>query len=187
MQNPILIDVAKELETERLILRMPQPGDGAAVNEAIRASIKEMKPWLPFVQTTPTVEETESNLREAYSHFVKRTSLRYLIFRKDNNEFVGSTGYHNIDWDVPKLELGYWIDTRYAGKGYMTEAIQKLTEYAQHDLKMRRVVIQCESENKRSRSIPEKLGFELEGILKNDDLSVDGKRLTDTCIYAKVR
>ena len=39
---------------------------------------------------------------------------------------------------------------------------------------------------KNDNGNPEKLGFELEGILRNDDLSADGKKLTDTCIYAKV-
>ena len=32
----------------------------------------------------------------------------------------------------------------------------------------------------------EKLGYELEGTLKNDDLSADGKKVTDTCLYAIV-
>ncbi len=185
--NPILREIATILETERLILRMPQPGDGIPVNAAIRASLKELKPWLPFVQTVPTVEDTELNIRDAHANFLKRTSLRYLIFHKETKEFVGTTGFQNIDWVVPKLSIGYWIDTRHSGQGYMVEAIRRLTDYALEELEIRRVEIQCETENKKSRSIPEKLGYTLEGILRNDDVSVDGKRLTDTCIYARIK
>jgi len=36
-----------------------------------------------------------------------------------------------------------------------------------------------------SKRIPEKLGFTLEGILRNDCLSADGKEVRDTSIYAK--
>lgn len=55
------------------------------------------------------------------------------------------------------------------------------------DLRARRLEIRCESTNTKSRTIPEKLGYELEGILRNEDFSADGKKLTDTCVYAKIQ
>lgn len=185
--NSILKEVAEELETERLILRMPKPGDGTVVNAAITSSLDELKPWLPFALEEPSVEDTEINTREAYAKFIKRENLRYLIFIKENGEFVGNTGFHNIDWNVPKVEIGYWIDTKHSGKGYMREAVEKLTHFATDDLGCRRVEIQCESENHKSRAIPEKIGYQLDGILKNDDVSVDGNHLTHTCIYSWVK
>jgi ribosomal-protein-serine acetyltransferase len=93
----------------------------------------------------------------------------------------------NTNWHVPKFEIGYWIDTRYSGNGYMTEAVQGITSFAFNELKARRVEIRCDSRNVKSRAIPERLGFTLEGVLKNDDISVDGNGLRDTCVYAKVK
>lgn len=184
--NTVLIDVPTMIETERLELRMPQPGDGRAVNAAINASLSELQPWLGFARSNPSVEETETNTREAHAKFITRESLRYLIFLKDTDEFVGSTGFHNIDWSVPKFEIGYWIDTRMSGNGYMAEAVGELTELALNELNGKRVEIRCESTNDKSRAVPERLGYELEGILRNEDLSVDGERLTDTCVYGKI-
>ncbi|SFF55469.1 Protein N-acetyltransferase, RimJ/RimL family [Halobacillus alkaliphilus] len=184
--NPILKDVRTEIETERLVLKMPVPGDGAVVNKAIQDSREQLRPWLGFVQEVPTPEDTEVNTREAHAKFLTRENLRYLIFLRENGEFVGSTGFHNINWEIPKLEIGYWINTSKSGKGYMREAVASLTEYAFKELKCVRVEIRCESENLKSRSIPERLGYDLEGILRNEELSVDGQRLTDTYIYAKV-
>ncbi|KMM38005.1 acetyltransferase [Alkalihalobacillus macyae] len=184
--DPLLMEIDTQLETERLLLRMPRPGDGTVVNKAIKSSVAELKPWLGFVQELPTVEETELNTREAHIKFLKRESLRYLIFLKETNEFVGSTGFHNIHWSIPKLEIGYWIDTSYSGNGYMTEAVGKLTDFALDQLRCRRIEIRCDRENDRSRAVPERLGFSLEGILKNEDLSIDGSKITDTCVYAKV-
>lgn len=66
----------------------------------------------------------------------------------------------------------------------MSEAVKNLTELGLIHIKFKRIEIRCESTNLRSRSIPERLGFELEGILKNDELSADSSKLTDTCIYA---
>jgi ribosomal-protein-serine acetyltransferase len=67
------------------------------------------------------------------------------------------------------------------------EAVQGISTFAFNELEARRIEIRCDSKNEKSRKIPERLGFTLEGILKNDAISVDGKGLRDTCIYAKVK
>ncbi|SDQ56418.1 GNAT family N-acetyltransferase [Virgibacillus salinus] len=187
--NPLLLDVPLQLETDRLILRAPlQTGDGKIVNQAIRESFFELKAWLPFAQELPTVEETEINLRNAHINFLKRESFRFLIFDKESNDFIGTTSIQGgIDWDIPKCEIGYWINTKFSGNGYMTEAVEKLANFGLNNIKFRRIEIRCESTNLKSRAIPEKLGFVLEGTLRNDDLSADGSRLTDTCFYSIIK
>jgi ribosomal-protein-serine acetyltransferase len=182
--KPILLEFPHQIETERLLLRLPKPGDGKEVNEAIRSSIKELQPWMPFAQSIPEVEETESNIREAHAKFIIREDLRFLIYHKEEGYFIGSTGLHRMDWDVPKCEIGYWIKTSESKKGYVTEAILALTQFAFHELDMKRVEIQCDSRNERSRKVAERVGFGLEGILKNDDKGLDGS-LRDTCIFAR--
>jgi RimJ/RimL family protein N-acetyltransferase len=186
--NPILIDVPSQLETERLLLRAPlQSGEGKTVNAAIKDSHPELKAWLPFAQTLPTPEETEANLREAHVNFLKRESLRYLIFHKQTKAFIGTMSLHELDWQIPKGEIGYWIATKHSGHGYMVEAVKALTSLGMEKLKFRRIDIRCESTNDKSRSLAERAGFKLEGTLRNEDFSADGKRVTDTCIYAIVQ
>lgn len=185
--NPILVDIPFRVETERLILQAPQQsGEGSIVNEAIKDSFNELKAWLPFAQNLPTGEETEANLREAHINFLKRKSFRFLILKKDINEFIGITSFEGVVWDIPKCEIGYWINSKFSGNGFMLEAVKELSKIGLNQLKFKRIEIRCESTNFKSRAIPEKLGFELEGTLKNDDLSADGSKLTDTCIYAIV-
>ena len=183
--KPLLGDMPLQLTTERLVIRAPhQSGDGIIVNQAIRNSYHELKEWLPFAQNLPDVAETEKNLREAHIDFIKRESFRFLIFRKDTNEFIGTTSLHGINWDIPKCEIGYWIHTRYSGNGYMTEAVRELVYFGLNQIQFKRMEVRCESTNYKSRFIPEKLGFQLEGVLRNEDLSADGCRLTDTCVYS---
>ena len=185
--NPILIEFPTEFYTERLLIRMPKPGDGNAVFNAIQASIHELKPWMPFAQNEQSEQQTEINIRNAYVKFINRDDLRLHIFLKDTGEFIASSGLHRINWDVPKFEIGYWIDSRFSEKGYITEAVQGISNFAFSELNARRIEIRCDSKNEKSRKIPEKLGFTLEGILKNDAVSADGKGLRDTCIYAKIK
>lgn len=183
--NSILLNLPSEVEAARLILRAPSySGDGEEVNKAIKDSIHELRQWLPFAQEIPTLEETEISLREAHIKFLERESFRFLIFHKDSQEFIGTASLQSVDWEVRKCEIGYWIHTKFSGNGYITEAVKTLMEYGINELGFNRLEIRCESANLPSRAIPEKLGFKLEGILVNEDLSADGKNLTDTCIYA---
>lgn len=183
--NPILKEFAAEFETERLLIRMPKPGDGKAVYGAIQASLPELKPWMPFANIEQTEEDVEANIREAYAKFIKREDLRLLVFDKESGTLIASSGLHRINWSVPKFEIGYWIDSRYSGKGYMTEAVQGIIHFAVSELSAKRIEIRCDSRNVKSRAVPERLGFTLEGILRNDDLSVNGE-LRDTCVFAKI-
>jgi len=186
MTKAILQDFPHEFFTERLLIRLPLPGDGKAVYEAIQASKDELKPWLEFAQYDQTVEQTEANVREAHVEFLKRTDMRLHIFHRETKAFVGCTGLHAIDWEVPKFEIGYWIDTRQTGKGYITEAVQGLTVFAFQTLHANRLEIRCDAKNKKSRAIPERLNFSLEGILHKDAVEIGGSGLRDTCVYAKV-
>jgi RimJ/RimL family protein N-acetyltransferase len=185
--NPILLDFPTEFKTDRLQIRMPMPGDGKVMFEAINASIEDLKPWLPFAHIDQTEEDVEINIREAHLKFLKREDLRLLVFLKETGELIASSGLHRINWDIPKFEIGYWIDSRHSGKGYMTEAVQGITDFAVNELKARRIEIRCDTRNKKSSAIPERLGFTLEGILRSDSLKIGSTtELRDTCVYAKV-
>jgi RimJ/RimL family protein N-acetyltransferase len=183
--KPILREFPEEFTTQRLLIRKPLPGDGKAVYDAIQASLNELKPWMPWAHMNQTEEDVEANIRESYVKFLSREDLRLLVFNKETGDFIASSGLHRIDWAVPKFEIGYWIDTRHSGKGYITEAAEAITSFAFNELKAKRVEIRCDTKNTRSRAIPEKLGFTLEGILKNDSLSVEIKKPRDTCVFAK--
>lgn len=186
MKNPILKDFPAEFTTERLLIRMPLPGDGVAVYQAIMHSLQDLKPWMPFANQPQTEEDVEANIRESHIRFLKREDLRLLVFLKETGGLVVSSGLHRIDWSVPKFEIGYWVDSRFSGKGYVTEAVEGISSFAFEQLHARRIEIRCDSTNVKSRAVPERLGFALEGILKNDAVNVDNE-LRDTCIYAKTK
>ncbi|MDH4422242.1 MULTISPECIES: GNAT family N-acetyltransferase [Bacillus] len=185
--NPLLFDFPSEFYTERLFIRMPKPGDGKVVYDAIQASMQELKPWMVFAQKEQTAEEIEESIRKSHIQFLQREDLRLLVFSKETGEFIASSGLHRINWDIPQFEIGYWIDSRFSGKGYMVEAAKGITDYAFSELKANRVEIRCDSLNKKSRAIPEKLGFKLEGILESASVAVDSNRLRDMCVFAMTR
>ncbi|GGA78035.1 GNAT family N-acetyltransferase [Ornithinibacillus halotolerans] len=185
--NPILIDFPSEFETERLVIRMPMPGDGEVVYESKQVSKKELLPWMAWAHRDGTLEEEEINIREAHINFLTRQDLRLLVFDKETGVLVANSGLHRIDWKSRKFEIGYWVDSRHSGKGYITEAVQGITNFAFHELQANRVEIRCDANNLKSRAVAERVGYDLEGILRKDSYDVYGKELRDTCLYALVK
>ena len=185
--DAILRDFPNSFETERLTIRCPQPGDGAEVNAAVLESLNELRPWMAWAQTAPTLAESEANLRKAHTDFLLREKLRLLLFLKDTNTLVGSTGLHNIDWAVPKFEIGYWVRTSYAGQGYISEAVAGITDFAFQTLGAKRVAIYCDAKNERSAAVARRLGFVHEGTLRCDGRSPATNELRDTLVFAKVK
>jgi RimJ/RimL family protein N-acetyltransferase len=179
-------DFPDSFESERLTIRAPKVEDTPEVWKSICNSLPVFKEWFPWAQTEPILAEREENIREAVANFITRKDLRFHLYLKETGEFIGSTGLHRIDWTLPKFEIGYWLDTKFEGHGYMSEAVERLTQFAFEELGARRVEIRCDEENVKSRSVAERVGFTLEGTLRQDSLSPDGNVLRNTCIYAKI-
>ncbi|MGF7033659.1 RimJ/RimL family protein N-acetyltransferase [Paenibacillus mucilaginosus] len=184
--NPILIPFSEEFETERLMLRAPRWGEGVLVNEAIRESVNELKPWLPFARKLPSVEESEIYVRKARLNFLERTDLVLHLFDKTTGEFVGSCGFHRFDWTIRKFEIGYWLRTARTGEGLMTEAVNGLVAFAVRELEANRLEIRCSSLNRGSQRVAERAGFTLEGTLRSALIEESGG-LGDLRVYSKVK
>lgn len=180
-------EIPDSFESERLIIRAPELDDAVDVWNAIRNSHSALREWMPFAQGSPELEDTIESLRQSIADFIVRKDLRLHVYLKESGEFVGSSGLHRINWSIPKFEIGYWLNTKFEGHGYMTEAVSRIAQFAFDDLGARRVEIQCDEENIKSRTVAERADFILEGTLKHDSLSVDGKSLRNTCIYAKIK
>ena len=182
---PLLLDFPDTFETERLTIRAPRAGDGTEVNAAVLESLTELRPWMPWARTAPTLKESEANIRGAVAKFLSREDLRLLLFIKKTGTLVGSSGLHRIDWSVPRFEIGYWARTSYAGRGYMTEAVTGITTFARDHLGARRVEIRMDARNERSWRVAERAGFTLEGVIRHERRALDGT-LADGRIYAKI-
>lgn len=174
-----------ELITERLIIRSPSLEDATVLRDAIEESIEELKVWMPWADHIPSLEESLENCSMAVENFKKGKDYRLHIFLKEPNIFLGGSGLHRADWSVPKFEIGYWIRTSYAGKGYVTEAVKKITEYAMEELKAKRIEIMMSTKNEKSWHVAKRAGYTFEGVLRNHCRNIDGT-LRDTKVYSIV-
>ncbi len=187
--KPILIDLPMPIKTPRLLIRPPQMDDSNAVNSAIIESFDELHEFMDWANTKPSLKETEAYIQQALDNWIlKKNDEPYLplfMFDKVSDVFIGATGYHHYVWTVPCLETGYWIRSSHLGQGLMTEAINALTQYAFKQLAIKRIAITCDVYNTRSKKIPERLHYTLEGVLKCHRRKPISGELSDTLVYAK--
>ena len=184
--DALLLDFPESFESDRLTIRAPRKGDGPEVNAAIRETFDDLKAWMPWAQQMPTLEESEIFVRRAQCQFSAREDLTLFLFLKGTDTLVGGSGLHRINWDIPKFEIGYWCRKRFQGQGYVTESTEAIAKFAFETLGAKRVEIRCDLKNVRSQHIPDRLGFKLEGTLRNDALSPSGE-LRDTLVFAKIK
>lgn len=182
--NPILIDIPMPVETPRLILRNVLPGDGQAMFDAKKDSFEELRRWMPWANELGTVEDSEMVARENHAKFIMREDMMMLGFSKKTDELVVSTGLHRMNWDLRIFEIGYWVRTPEAGKGYASETTNALIRYAFNALSANKVIICHASGNDASARIIEKLGFEKEGVFIQDARLPDGS-IVDHHWYAR--
>jgi ribosomal-protein-alanine N-acetyltransferase len=96
------------------------------------------------------------------------TLFKVWIFKRDEpDKIIGSVSLSNIVTGAfLSCHLGYRLDQQEQGKGYMTEAIKLITDYAFHELKLHRVEANIMPKNKASLRVVEKLGFHNEGLAR---------------------
>jgi len=111
-------------------------------------------------------------------------AVRYSIIELESNKIIGSCGYNSLDSDHSKAEIGYDISKAFWGKGYATEAISSLMDYAFTSLKLNRVEAKVVPENIPSIKVLEKLNFTYEGTMRKCEKS-NGKFM-DLSIYSKL-
>ncbi|WP_424358251.1 GNAT family N-acetyltransferase [Methanocella sp. MCL-LM] len=167
-------------ETE---LRLLEASDVHEIFELIDSSREHLRPWLPWVDVTVTPEDTATFIRRSLEQHEKDEAIILgLLYR---GKIAGVVSLVTIDWENEKAEIGYWIGTRYRGRGLMTRACSTLVTTAFEDLGLHRVEIRVVTENDRSRAIPERLGFTREGVLRQAALLYD--RYRDLEIYSMLK
>jgi RimJ/RimL family protein N-acetyltransferase len=182
--DPILLDIPMPIMTERLLITGPQVGEGAVVNAAIVESFAAINRWMDWAKVLPTPDETEKFMRESVANFVARRTFHLNIWNRGQTRLIGCTGLIAHNWSPKVFEIGYWTRKSEAGKGYMTEAVVAVADYAFKVIKADRVFIRCDDRNAASARVAEKAGFILEGVMRNDSLDNQGG-LRSSRVYAR--
>ena len=141
-----------------------------------------LRTWLPWVDRSTEAEVTRAFIRGALDQFARNEILVSGIWFKQR--FAGCVGTVPINWSDLSVELGYWLGKDFQGQGLATAGVKALIRHAFLEWRLNRVVIRCATGNLRSQAIPKRLGFQLEGTLRQAHL-VNGD-FQDLHIYSQL-
>jgi ribosomal-protein-alanine N-acetyltransferase len=103
-----------------------------------------------------------------------------------SGNIVGSIGIVTKEDIYRKnVEIGYFLDENYWGKGIITKAVKSATAYAFSRFDIVRVYAEPYADNPASRRVLENAGFVCEAIFKNN--VIKNGVIKDSCIYSVLR
>ncbi len=167
----------QRLESERLILRGFTEGDTDDL--FAYAADPEVGPragWKPH--------ESREESRSIIRMFIEEDNV-FAIEQKSDHRVIGSLGLHKDKWrNLPDVKMiGYVLAQDCWGKGYMSEAVQRVLQYGFEALQLRMMSISHYTFNDRSRRVIEKCGFVYEGTLRQTFQRYDGA-VFDEAVYS---
>jgi ribosomal-protein-serine acetyltransferase len=165
--------------TDAIKLRLLEEADAEELHALIEANRAYLVPWLPWA-AGQSFEDTLGFIRGARSQASDNAGFQAVIVLAGS--IVGVVGCVTVDRANRSTRIGYWLDAGQQGKGTMTAAVRALVDHALTTWQLNRVEIVVATENRRSRAIPERLGFREEGTLRQHQLV--GDRYLDCVSYS---
>ena len=138
-----------------------------------------LRSWLPWLDDNTRTSDSRDFIECSRERYANREALDMGIWSRE--ELIGVVGFNQFAWGSRSGEMGYWLDEEAQGGGIMTRSCRALLQHGFAELDLNRVEIRCAVDNMPSRAIPERLGFRLEGQLRQVEWIYD--HYVDHAVY----
>ena len=135
---------------------------------------------------TEDLESTTAHILERIRLTETKEFFTFVIFENLSKKIIGTIFLKELDWNIPKGEIGFFIDQSYEGKGIITKSVSLVKKHCFDTLGLNKLYMRIAEENISSKRVAEKNGFEVEGILRKDFKTSEGK-LIDLVYYGLLK
>jgi len=170
-----IIKAGRSLELRPLLLR-----DARALFALVEANRGRLRRWLPWPDANRSVLDSRAYILRVRG--LQRLGLARSFGLWAGDQLVGVVGFVWIDAANASAGIGYWLAREAEGRGYMTRAVEALVRHGFRSLGLHRIELRAGIRNRRSRAIPERLGFHREGTLRQAEKLTD--RYVDHAVYS---
>jgi ribosomal-protein-alanine N-acetyltransferase len=161
--QPSLIRTTPELETARLRLRPLSLADSAAFLDIFSDEVT-----LQYWSGEPISElhEAETLIRQDLEYSMEGKCIVWGVALPDSNRLIGKFILFQFNEQNRRAEVGYILNRRHWGQGYMSEVMACVLDYAFDVLDLHRLEADTDPENTASLAVLEKFGFQREGMFR---------------------
>jgi ribosomal-protein-alanine N-acetyltransferase len=158
------ISLFHSLESKNLYFKPLDTKDAQEIHSyASDANVKRFIGW-PLMKT---LDETRNYIEEMLRRESAGTHLYASVVLKATQEIIGTVMIFNFDHEAKHAEIGYVFHSRYWGKGYGTETVALMSDFAFDSLNLRKLNARVVDANIGSARVLKKNGFKMEGQLKD--------------------
>jgi ribosomal-protein-serine acetyltransferase len=154
-------------------LRLFNIKDAEELFRLINRSRNYLREWLGWVDYMQGVDDSEELIQDTLNGmietggFIKAAAIVY------KGAIAGKIDYININPYYKIGVIGYWLGEEFQGKGIMAKACREFIAYGFNEVGLNRIEIRVAPENKKSRAVPERLGFTEEGRIRQAEWLYD--------------
>lgn len=170
------------IESRRLLLRIVQESD---IPDLMQVNgDDEVTCFLPY-PSWQSLEDGKAWFDRMSTLMEAGTTLQFVVVDKSSDRAIGSCLLFRYEEPSARAEIGYVMGRDHWGKGLMHEALTSLIAYAFDSCKLRRLEAEVNPRNVASTRLIQKLGFALEGLLRQRWAEKD--KPYDTNIFGLLR
>jgi len=183
--KPILLGIPERFETERLLISNYEEADGNEFYQLIRSNYDYLREELSEINALEAIEDAEEYVRLKRIAWLSRERLVPKIVDKATGRMIGQL-WIEPKWDRMIFEIGYFIEEKSEGNGYVTEAVKRMIEFLFTELDANKLEIHTKASNSRSIAIALRCGFTKEAQLRERGRTGAGEAV-DLEIYGLLR
>lgn len=174
------------MQFDHYTIRLLTEEDSDAYFQLIERNRKRIESYFAgTVSKTQTFQSTLVFIAENMQRIKDRTYFPYLIMDNTNNKIAGFIDLKNIDWNIPKSEMGCYMDADYAHKGIAAKAFKLFCDFCFAEYHFKKLFLRTHESNTAARRLVEQCGFEIEGTIRRDYKTTSGE-IIDLIYYGRL-
>lgn len=171
-----LLTVDTALLTKRVVVRRFRENDGEQLYDLIQTNRSYLEDSFPStVSDNSSKEKSEWFVRIRIAKWLLQEEYCFGVWDNDSAKLIGFIRLFRIDWNIPKAEIGFFVDRDFSSKGIMTEVLLTIVPFAFQQLKLEKIILRTAMDNYASQRLARKCGFRREGDLRADFKKTSGE------------
>ncbi|MEL7221406.1 MAG: GNAT family N-acetyltransferase, partial [Bacteroidota bacterium] len=108
--RPEIFNVDTAILTSRTLIRRVREGDGTDFFELIQANSSYIEDHFPYlVDQIKDADTAEAFVRQRLAHWLLQQEYTFSIWRNKEADLIGFVNFSELDWEVPRAEISYFL------------------------------------------------------------------------------
>jgi RimJ/RimL family protein N-acetyltransferase len=143
--------------------------------ELININFDRLKSAFPITLShCVNIEKTQDFLKYNQIKEANKENFFFFLRNLETHKLIGYLGLKNIDYNIARCEIFYFVDQAFEGQGIINKAVSEVINFCFKDLAMNKIIICTSKVNFGSQQIALKNGFIYEGTLREEFKNGEG-------------